>query len=76
MISFEDAVTKAKEIREDINRCFEYENGYVFSNTDDDNSIGGNHAPVVIIKDSGKAINMPQFIIDGTGAEIGGREVL
>lgn len=76
MITYEDAVKMAKEIREDINRCFEYENGYVFSNVEDENYIGGSHAPVVIVKETGKAISMPQFVIDGTGAEIGDREVL
>ena len=27
-------------------------------------------------KGTGKAISMPQFVIDGTGADIGNREVL
>lgn len=75
MINYEDAIKKAKEIREDINTCYEYENGYVFSNTDDSNYIGGGHAPIVIVKEDGKAINMPQFIIDGTGKEVGEKEV-
>ena len=75
MITYEDAVKTAKEIRADINRCFEYEKGYVFSNVEDENYIGGSHAPVVIVKETGKAISMPQFVIDGTGEEIGDREV-
>ena len=70
MITYEDALKKAKELKPDIDGCTEYENGYVFGCSMDDFYDGGGHAPVVIVKENGKAIYMPQFVIDGTGNQI------
>ena len=68
MITFEDAYAKAKQLKPTIDNCTEYENGYVFGCRDDDSE--GTNTPCVIMKESGKAINMPSFVISGTGEGI------
>lgn len=70
MISYDEALAKAKELKPDIDNGTEYENGFVFGCTKDDMYEGGNHAPVVILKADGKAVTMPWFVINGTGEEV------
>lgn len=70
MITYEEAFKKAKELKPTIDNCTEYENGYVFACKGDDNYDGGNHTPCVILKDNGKAVAMPVFVMRGTGKEI------
>ena len=70
MITYEEALKKAKELKPTIDNCTEYENGFVFACKDDDNYEGGNHTPCVILKESGKAIPMPVFVMQGTGEEL------
>lgn len=70
MIAYEVAYEKAKELKKEINNCTEYENGFVFGFSGDDNYIGGGHAPVVILKEDGKAIPFNAFIAKGTGKQI------
>ena len=70
MITYDEAFEKAKELKKDIDNVMEYENGWVFGCYDDANYIGGGHTSVVILKDDGKAINMPQFVASGTGGHL------
>ena len=70
MIAYEVAYEKAKELKKDIDNVMEYENGWVFGCYDDANYDGGGHSCVVIQREDGKAINMPQFIVNGTGNHI------
>lgn len=70
MITFNEALETAKTVKQNIDTCIEYENGYVFGAKEDDNYIGGNHTPVVILKKDGKAVTMPYFICKGAGKEI------
>ena len=41
MITLDEAIIKANTKRKNIDQVVEYENGYVFSNTDDVNYKGG-----------------------------------
>lgn len=70
MIAYEVALERAKELKKDIDNVMEYENGWVFGCYDDANYDGGGHSSVVILKESGKAVNMPQFVVDGTGEHL------
>ena len=70
MIAYEVAYEKAKELKKDIDNVMEYENGWVFGCYDDANYDGGGHTSVVITKKDGKAINMPQFVVNGTGKHL------
>lgn len=70
MIAYEVAYEKAKELKADIDNVMEYEKGWVFGCHADDDFVGGGHSCVVIQKEDGKAINMPQFIVNGTGEHI------
>ena len=69
MITFEEAYAKAKELKSTIDTCTEFENGYVFGCRADD-GYEGTYTPCVILKENGKAINMPLFVLSGTGEEI------
>jgi hypothetical protein len=72
----EEAYLKAKELKENIDNGIEYENGYLFGCKDDDNYIGGGgHVPIVILKEDGKAVDMPYFLTHGAGKEIRSFEV-
>lgn len=76
MVTYEEALKMAKEKRNDVNVVVEYENGYVFSNTDDAGYIGGlDHAPVIILKKDGKQVNMITFVNAGTGKEIARKSI-
>lgn len=60
MITYEDALKMAKELKTDIDSCIEYDSAYMFISKDDEESIGG-AGPCVILKDSGKAINQTDY---------------
>ena len=71
MISYEDALKKAQEVKSNIDKCIEYEKGYYFSSSEDEGYVGGaGHSPVVVQKTDGKLIPMPQFVMNGTGEEL------
>ncbi len=70
MISYTEAFIKAKEIREKIDSCIEYENGYVFCSDKGENQEVGYYSPIVVLKEDGRVIDMPQFIVNGTGKEL------
>lgn len=60
MISYEEALKKAKELKENIDACDEYDTAYLFKARSEEYSFGGDGA-CVILKDSGKAINQLEF---------------
>lgn len=70
MISYRVAFLKAKEIRPEIDNCIEYENGYVFCSDKGKDQVGGYYSPIVVFKEDGKVIDMPQFVVNGTGKEL------
>lgn len=78
MISFEEAIKKAKELKPSTDSCSEMSNAYIFACKDDENYEGGSdHTPCVIIKETGEAVNMPTYIAEyGYGEEIRDREVI
>ena len=68
MVTFEEAVKIAKEVKPNANTCTEWEHGYVFGSTDDEMYDGGHgHTTCVVHKDTGKVMTMPQFVISGAG---------
>lgn len=71
MITFEEATKKAKGIRKNINGGTEFENGYMFSGSDDNKYIGGfNHTPICIRKSDGKVVDQVTFMLSNPGSEI------
>ena len=48
MITFEEALTKAKERKPDIDGYDEWENGWVFGFSGDADFMGGGHCSVVV----------------------------
>ena len=71
MITYEEALEIARQRKDQIDNCIEYENAYVFGFSGDSNYIGGyGHTPVVIMKVDGRISTMPEFVVSGTGKEI------
>ena len=70
MTSYDEAYKKARVLKSNIDNCIEYEKGFVFGASEDELYIGGNHIPVVILKQTGDAVTMPYFVANGTGKEI------
>ena len=64
MVSFDDAMCRARALKPNIDNCMEYEDAYVFASHADDMTFGGD-GPVVILKDSGRAINMVDYTQQG-----------
>ena len=59
MITFEQAKIIAKKLDPELNSCTEYEDAFVFSHAD--STLIGDE-PIVILKNSGKAIWMPSYM--------------
>lgn len=70
MITFDEALKKAQMLKPNVDSCTEYERGYVFGSSKDEGYIGGDHTPVVILKETGEAVHIAYFIGYGTGKEI------
>ena len=60
MISYEDALKKAKELKPNIDACDEYDSAYMFKARSEEFTIGG-CSPCVILKESGRAINQLEY---------------
>lgn len=76
MITYDEALKTAETKRKNLNQVVEYENGYVFSNTDDVNYKGGlGHEAVVVLKKNGKITDMMSFVVSGTGKELKKRSI-
>ena len=61
MITYEEAYKKAKSLKPNIDKCFEYDTAYMFASSEDDFSIGGD-GPCVILKETGEAISRIHFL--------------
>lgn len=59
-ISFEEAHKKAKELKNNIDACDEYDVGYVFKAKSEEFMIGGD-GPCCIIKETGAAVCQTEF---------------
>lgn len=70
MVSYEEALKKAKSIKPDINICIEYKQGYMFGKNGGETTYGGGNAPVVILKENGKAVSMAYFAAKFDGEPI------
>ena len=60
MVTYEEALKKAKTLKHNINACDEYDIAYLFKSTEEEFCIGGN-GPCVILKENGRAINRLEF---------------
>lgn len=69
MITYEEALNKAKELKPPIDTCSETEDAFVFSNSKTNDVFGGDQ-PCVILKESGKAINYLHFVLNYKSEEL------
>lgn len=60
MLTFEEALEKAKALKKGIDACEEYDIAYLFKRKADRFNIGGDGA-CIILKDNGRAINQTEF---------------
>jgi len=67
MVNCDEALKLAKEYRDDIVNCAEYDNAYIFSGHVDEDVIGPQ--PVVVMKDTGEIMLMPEYVASGKGGE-------
>lgn len=70
MITYDEALKKAKSILPGINNCVEYKQGWMFAKNEKEVSYGGGGAPVVILKTDGKAVSMAYFAAKFEGEPI------
>ena len=60
MVSYDEALKIAKELKENIDACDEYENAYLFKTKADEYTFGGEGA-CIILKENGRAINQLEY---------------
>lgn len=61
MISYDEALKKAKELKPEIDNCIEYDNAFIFGCHEDD-KYDGVKQPCVIVRADGRAITMIGYI--------------
>lgn len=72
MISFEEAYREAQAVKTKIDFCTEYENGYLFGTDLDEIEYGGANASAIVLKEDGRVVDMPTFMmILNPGKELG-----
>ncbi len=71
MITFEEALAKAKQRKPNIDGYSEWDNGWVFTSNADAGYVGGyGHTSIVVRKSDGKILDMPSFVYEGAGEYI------
>lgn len=68
MVDYKKAKALALSCWSEVDYCTEYENAFVFSKMDD-MSFGGN-SPVVVLKATGRCINMVSYIDEMRGGTL------
>lgn len=63
MISFEEAKKIAKGLPSGVDVCREYASAWEFDRKDVEVRLGGMDGPVVIMKDTGKAVGLTWFLL-------------
>ena len=64
MITYEAALAIAKSKKPQINKCDEYEDAYIFDYLTGVETFGG-AGPCVVMKDTGRAVNMTAYAVKG-----------
>lgn len=62
MLSYEEALAIAKSKKEKINGCTEFNNAYSFYYNSGERTVGGD-SPIVIMKETGEALNFISYAI-------------
>lgn len=70
MITYEEALKKAKALKPTADNCIEYDNAYIFGCREDSN-YDGTYQPCVILREDGRALNMVGYILKiGVGKKV------
>jgi hypothetical protein len=68
MVSYEEALAIARKLKPNIDACDEYDQAFLFKCKSEEWLIGGD-GPVVVLKDTGKAIHQLAFF-DSCGLKL------
>lgn len=60
MIGYNEAYEKAKALKDNIDKCVEYDTAYMFVSNYDEFKIGGD-GPVIIMKDNWRAVGQTYY---------------
>ena len=63
MVSYKEALATARELKPSIDACDEYDQAFLFKCKAEECLIGGD-GPIVVLKETGKAINQLAFFDD------------
>lgn len=63
MVSYEEALALAVKLKPNIDACDEYDQAFLFKCKEEEWLIGGD-GPIVVLKETGKAINQIAFFDD------------
>ncbi|MGI6555805.1 MAG: hypothetical protein ACOX1H_00555 [Pseudoramibacter sp.] len=69
MISYAEAKKRALDARPEYDYCTVRKDAYVFSCSKDEMCAGGPDAPIVILKEDGRALNFTGYIYDHLSEE-------
>lgn len=69
MISFDEALKKARELKSNIDYCIEYNDAWLFGCRDEFHVIGA--TPVIVLKENGKAIDAVTYYDNYDAEELG-----
>jgi len=71
MVTYEQALEKARCLKSKINKCNEYEDAYVFVYDTEDSEVQyGGEGPCVIMKDDGTVLPMIRYALIGKADKI------
>lgn len=74
-MNYEESLRIAKEYKPNIDHCYEETLAWIFTSKEDEHHIGGDSS-VVVLKETGDALNMPDYAFEYFGAkEIGDWEL-
>ncbi len=62
MITYEEALAKARDLQKGVNKCTEFEDAYAFFTDNGEYRIGGD-SPIAILKEDGRALNFISYAI-------------
>ena len=60
MVNYDEALKIAKELKNNIDACDEYDDAYLFKTKEDEYTLGGDGA-CIILKENGRAISQLEY---------------
>lgn len=61
MVTYKEALESAKSLKRKIDYCVEYTDGFLFGWKNNDDFVGGNGGPCIILKANGNSVNVIEY---------------